>query len=187
MVRHEPAESCRLMRWTAGASSHVRPASATRQYDLIAVDAYRPPYIPFHLTTVEFFALARDRLAPRRRGGGQRRPHAHRLQSGRCGRRDDASRLPIRVYLDLPDGGTAPLGNSLVVWSPDRQYHDAGRLQRQPAAFQWRPARPRLPSIAPAPRVAAPPARHTRLHRRPRAGRAGRPRAGVPVHARAGE
>ena len=30
---------------------------------MIAVDAYRPPYIPFHLTTVEFFELARDRLA----------------------------------------------------------------------------------------------------------------------------
>jgi spermidine synthase len=24
-------------------------------YDIIALDAYRPPYIPFHLTTVEFF------------------------------------------------------------------------------------------------------------------------------------
>ena len=24
-------------------------------YDLIAVDAYRPPYIPWHLTTLEFF------------------------------------------------------------------------------------------------------------------------------------
>jgi spermidine synthase len=31
--------------------------------DVIAVDAYRPPYIPFHLTTVEFFTLARERLA----------------------------------------------------------------------------------------------------------------------------
>jgi spermidine synthase len=31
--------------------------------DVIAVDAYRPPYIPFHLTTVEFFLLVRDRLA----------------------------------------------------------------------------------------------------------------------------
>jgi hypothetical protein len=28
------------------------------------VDAYRQPYIPFYLTTKEFFALARDRLAP---------------------------------------------------------------------------------------------------------------------------
>jgi spermidine synthase len=33
-------------------------------YDAIMVDAYRQPYIPFHLTTREFFELARDRLAP---------------------------------------------------------------------------------------------------------------------------
>jgi spermidine synthase len=31
-------------------------------YDIISVDAYRPPYIPPHLTTVEFFGIARDRL-----------------------------------------------------------------------------------------------------------------------------
>jgi spermidine synthase len=34
------------------------------RYDAIFVDAYRQPYIPFYLTTREFFALARDRLAP---------------------------------------------------------------------------------------------------------------------------
>lgn len=35
----------------------------TRQrYDVIAVDAYRLPYIPWHLTTVEFFQQARNRL-----------------------------------------------------------------------------------------------------------------------------
>jgi predicted membrane-bound spermidine synthase len=33
------------------------------EYDVIAIDAYRPPYIPFHLTTREFFALARERLS----------------------------------------------------------------------------------------------------------------------------
>jgi spermidine synthase len=33
-------------------------------YDAIVVDAYRQPYIPFYLTTREFFALARERLAP---------------------------------------------------------------------------------------------------------------------------
>jgi spermidine synthase len=33
-------------------------------YDVIALDAYRPPYIPFHLTTVEFFDLARRHLNP---------------------------------------------------------------------------------------------------------------------------
>jgi spermidine synthase len=34
------------------------------RYDVISVDAYRQPYIPFYLATREFFALARDRLAP---------------------------------------------------------------------------------------------------------------------------
>jgi spermidine synthase len=33
-------------------------------YGSIMVDAYRQPYIPFYLTTREFFRLARDRLVP---------------------------------------------------------------------------------------------------------------------------
>jgi spermidine synthase len=33
-----------------------------RRYDVIVVDAYHQPYIPFYLATEEFFALARDRL-----------------------------------------------------------------------------------------------------------------------------
>jgi len=33
-------------------------------YDLIAIDAYRVPYIPWHLTTVEFFTEVREKLAP---------------------------------------------------------------------------------------------------------------------------
>ncbi len=33
-------------------------------YDVIMVDAYRQPYIPFYLATEEFFELVRDRLAP---------------------------------------------------------------------------------------------------------------------------
>ncbi|MBN2389088.1 MAG: fused MFS/spermidine synthase [Anaerolineae bacterium] len=33
-----------------------------RHYDVVAVDAYRLPYIPWHLTTVEFFAEVRTRL-----------------------------------------------------------------------------------------------------------------------------
>ena len=31
---------------------------------MIYLDTYRQPYIPFYLSTREFFALARDRLAP---------------------------------------------------------------------------------------------------------------------------
>jgi spermidine synthase len=34
------------------------------RYDVIMVDAYRQPYIPFYLTTREFFELVRDRLRP---------------------------------------------------------------------------------------------------------------------------
>jgi len=38
--------------------------STDERYDAIFVDAYRQPYIPFYLTTREFFSLARSRLAP---------------------------------------------------------------------------------------------------------------------------
>ncbi|HKP21533.1 MAG TPA: fused MFS/spermidine synthase [Thermoleophilaceae bacterium] len=34
------------------------------RYDVISVDAYRQPYIPFYLTTKEFFETVRDRLEP---------------------------------------------------------------------------------------------------------------------------
>jgi spermidine synthase len=35
-----------------------------QKYDIIGIDAYKQPYIPFQLTTREFFAEARDHLAP---------------------------------------------------------------------------------------------------------------------------
>ncbi|MFP4320984.1 MAG: spermidine synthase [Anaerolineales bacterium] len=34
------------------------------EYSLVAIDAYRVPYVPWQLTTVEFFQEAYDRLAP---------------------------------------------------------------------------------------------------------------------------
>jgi predicted membrane-bound spermidine synthase len=36
--------------------------TSSRRYSLIVVDAYRPPYIPWHLTTVEFFQIVYDHL-----------------------------------------------------------------------------------------------------------------------------
>jgi spermidine synthase len=39
-------------------------AATDRRYDLIVVDAYRQPYIPFYLATREFFRLAAKRLTP---------------------------------------------------------------------------------------------------------------------------
>jgi spermidine synthase len=46
-------------------SEDARPwlRQSTGPYDVIVVDAYRQPYIPFYMTTREFFALARDRLS----------------------------------------------------------------------------------------------------------------------------
>ena len=43
-------------RWGLAHSDHL--------YSVIAVDAYRPPYIPWHLTTVQFFQIVRDHLLP---------------------------------------------------------------------------------------------------------------------------
>jgi predicted membrane-bound spermidine synthase len=34
-----------------------------RKYDLIGIDAYRPPYIPWHMTTIEFFQIIFDHLS----------------------------------------------------------------------------------------------------------------------------
>lgn len=33
------------------------------EYDVISVDAYRPPYIPWHMTTVEFFQIVHENLS----------------------------------------------------------------------------------------------------------------------------
>jgi len=47
-------------------TADARPwLNATQErYDAILVDAYRQPYIPFYLTTREFFELAREKLNP---------------------------------------------------------------------------------------------------------------------------
>jgi spermidine synthase len=47
-------------------TADARPFLRSREdrYDLIFVDAYRPPYVPFYLATQEFFELVRERLRP---------------------------------------------------------------------------------------------------------------------------
>ncbi len=47
---------------TADARPFLR--STDTRYDLIVVDAYRQPYVPFYLATREFFRLLRDHLTP---------------------------------------------------------------------------------------------------------------------------
>ncbi len=43
-------------RWGLSTSNHT--------YDIVSIDAYRPPYIPWHLTTREFFQQVHDHLNP---------------------------------------------------------------------------------------------------------------------------
>jgi spermidine synthase len=82
--------------------------------DVIAVDAYRPPYIPFHLATVEFFTLARDRLTK----NGVVAVNVGRTHTD-YSLVDAIAATMARVFpsvyvIDEPDQGS-PLGNSLVI------------------------------------------------------------------------
>ena len=43
----------------------LRGPEADDEYDLVVIDAYRQPYIPFHLTTVEFFGEVKEHLSER--------------------------------------------------------------------------------------------------------------------------
>jgi spermidine synthase len=55
-------EGPRLHTHTADARPWLE--ASKQRFGAILVDAYRQPYIPFYLTTHEFFALTRDRLTP---------------------------------------------------------------------------------------------------------------------------
>lgn len=55
-------ENPRLAVHDADARPFLR--STDERYDLIVVDAYHQPYVPFYLATREFFRLVRQRLAP---------------------------------------------------------------------------------------------------------------------------
>jgi len=56
------SENPRLSVHDADARPFLR--STDERYDLIIVDAYRQPYVPFYLATREFFRLVRDHLRP---------------------------------------------------------------------------------------------------------------------------
>jgi predicted membrane-bound spermidine synthase len=142
-----------------------------RRQDAIVIDAYRQPYIPFYLTTIEFFRMVRDRLAP----GGVvvvNVGHPEGLDEAAQGpRRDDARGVrqrpgvPRRQRAHQHDaaGDNHRRRPGLV---PARgRGHGAARA-RVHARRGRRPAAARAP-------------RRSRVHRRPGAGRvAGGPVAG---------
>jgi len=85
----------RLRSITADARPFLR--TTHERYDLIVVDAYRQPYIPFYLATREFFALGGLAPAPGRGGGGQRGQPAGLTRPRACPGRDDGRGLPPRA------------------------------------------------------------------------------------------
>ncbi len=104
-------------------------------YDLIVVDAYRPPDIPWHLTTVEFFALLAERLSP------------HGAISVNVGRTPGDRRLvnalaaTLRQVFPVVHGVDVPGTLNTVLYaarnpqaSPDYLAVHAARLQEQGAA-----------------------------------------------------
>lgn len=89
-------------------------AHTAKKYDVIAVDAYRPPYIPFHLTTQEFFQEIYDHLDE---------DGVIAINAGRSSTDYSlvnalgstmATVFPTVYVMDIPDYGSS-LGNSLVI------------------------------------------------------------------------
>jgi spermidine synthase len=89
-------------------------ANIEKRYDVIGIDAYRPPYIPFHLTTLEFFWQVRDHLTEE--GvviiNAARTSTDYSLVNALASTMKDV--FPSVYVLDNPDYGE-DLGNSLVI------------------------------------------------------------------------
>ena len=86
--RRQPAPDASTRPTRARSSPHGA------RYDLIFVDAYRQPYVPFYLATREFFRLARERLAPGGLLAAQRRHRARRPPAGGGDRRHAGAEFP---------------------------------------------------------------------------------------------
>jgi predicted membrane-bound spermidine synthase len=89
-------------------------AHTNQTYDVIAVDAYRPPYIPFHLATQEFFQEIYDHLDE----DGVMAINAGRTSTDyslvEALGSTMAAVFPNVYVIDIPDYGSS-LGNSLVI------------------------------------------------------------------------
>jgi spermidine synthase len=120
----------RLHVHTADARPFLRRTD--HRYDLVFVDAYRPPYVPFYLATREFFRLVRERLRP----GGVLAvnvatvPTDHRLASALGGTMahefPSVFRWQALRFNQLVVGAAAPFGRDAA----------AARLMRGPRALR---------------------------------------------------
>jgi len=107
-------------------------AGTDDSYDVIIVDAYRQPYIPFHLTTREFFSLAREHLNP----GGVVLVNAGRTASDFRLVDTLASTMsqvfPTVLILDVPG-----VSNSLVVGTDQETTVDRVQARLDTISNEW--------------------------------------------------
>jgi spermidine synthase len=106
--------------------------TTAQQYDIIAIDAYRQPYIPFQLTTKEFFQSARQHLTP----NGVvvvnvgRAPNDYRLV-------DAVSGTLLAVFPEVYQQDTSQFLNSIVYATnqPTQPAEVAANFHRDPALY----------------------------------------------------
>lgn len=116
---------------------------ADGEYDVIVVDAYHQPYIPFYLATREFFELARDRLAP----GG-----VVLINVGHPEGSDDLERALTRTMgTALPEVARDPVTDTNTMLIGSLSPLDPARIER--AARARPPAMP--PALRPVARATA--------------------------------
>ena len=110
-------------------------ASDPGTYDVIALDAYRQPYIPFHLTTREFFQLVRAHLKP----GGVAVVNAGRTRTDyrlvAALSSTMAAVYPSVNLVDVPEFSNTLIYGSTEATSIDDVRHNLG-LARQPLIRQ---------------------------------------------------
>ena len=149
--------TCTCTRPTRGRSC----GASTRRWDVIIVDAYRQPYIPFYLATREFFGEVRDHLDAGRDGARQRRASA-RL----------ATRLEKVLSATMGRVFTRVLRDPVEGTNTRARGHRCARLGRGAATQRRAVCPPDLAAVtaAAAARLAPGAARRHGLHRRPRAG-----------------
>ena len=102
-----------------------------RKYDLIALDAYRPPYIPWHLTTVEFFKLVSDRLSDQGAVGINvgRAPGDRRLIDGIVTTLQQV--FPSVYIIDVPDTFNSIIYATKQTTSTDNLFFNFFQLSEQ--------------------------------------------------------
>ena len=130
------------------------------RYDIVVVDAYHQPYIPFYLATKEFFELVRDRLEP----GG--------IMALNVASVPGDARLPEAIGTTVL--AAFPAGVELAgaaVQQPDPRLRRADRPGDAHGAGRDRAGRGRVARAARPVRARGGEAARRRAHRRPRARR----------------